>query len=310
MTPTIAGMALGKVLITGAEGNIASGLLDALSLAGNTIWSTTRRRDAVGSRRLFVDLSESPHQWSLPPGPVDVAFLCAGVGSQERCGIEPEATRQINVLQTFELARTLAAQGAFVIFISTNLVLDGQTPFAAKDQPYNPQTAYGVQKAEAEQQLLKLGKQIAIVRLGKVIVPGMALFDRWADDLSEGKTIHPFQDMVMAPIPLSFALDVLCRVAFQRRSGITQATAMRDISYAQAAQSIARNLGASEGLIAPVRGQHSTHIYSPRHTTLDPACLVSLGLTAPQPERAFDHFAHAPNNNVFLPLCCRPRKSP
>ncbi|WP_183379837.1 MULTISPECIES: sugar nucleotide-binding protein [unclassified Herbaspirillum] len=278
-----------SVLITGAEGGIASGLAAAFTAAGIPMWLTTRRHDCVSPRCLFMDLSESIEHWQGPPAPVDVAFLCAAITSQAQCESQSAATARVNVTNTVQLARKLAATGTFVVFVSTNLVLDGETPFANTDHPYNPQTVYGRQKAEAERQLLNLDQQVAIVRVGKVIVPGMPLFENWADDLRSGKRITPYHDLIMAPISLSFAVEVLRRVAQQRRPGILHATAARDMSYAEAALEIARKLGADPTLVEPV--SHLQSVFAPRYAALDTAGLASVSLRAPQPEQAFDHFA-------------------
>jgi dTDP-4-dehydrorhamnose reductase len=281
---------LGSVLVTGADGGIARGLLAGLGGICNKIWSTTRCRATVASQCLFLDLSQASQHWSLPPTPLDVVFLCAAIGSQEQCRIEPLATRQVNVLHTVELAKRLASEGAFVVFISSNLVFDGQTAFAPIDHPCNPQTTYGQQKAEAEQQLLNLGTDVAIVRFGKVIVPGMSLFGNWISDLRSGKIIHPFDDMMMAPISLTFAVQVLCRLALRRRAGIVHATATHDISYADAARVIAQQLGADPDLIVPASHRNTEHVFAPLYSALNTTDLVELDLAAPTPHHAFDNF--------------------
>ncbi|PLZ01915.1 hypothetical protein CY652_12820 [Burkholderia sp. WAC0059] len=287
MNSVAVGTALGSVLVAGAESNIARGLLDAL-MSANQVWSTTRRAGTQGGRRLFLDLAETPEHWSLPDVPPDVAFLCAAISSQEQCGAYPEQTRIVNVLHTVELAGRLVAQGTFVVFISTNLVFDGDAPLAKADHPYGAQTAYGRQKAEAEQRLLGLGHRVAIVRPGKIVVPDMPLFDGWIGALRAGQAIHPFEDLTMAPVALSFAIDVLCRVAAARRSGIVHATATHDITYAQAAGIIAQRIGADRQLVQPVPRNRSERIAAPRYAALHPAGLAELGLDAPPPECAFD----------------------
>lgn len=290
MSDASSGGVLGSVLVTGAEGSIAGALLHALATEGNTLWSTTRRRGSVAPQRLLLDLSDPPDRWCLPPVPVNVAFLCAAVASQEQCLSNPAATYLVNVLHTVELARRLVMAGTFVVFISTNLVFNGETPHTEADRPHHPQGAYGHQKAEAERQLLELGKRVSVVRFGKVITPGMPLLERWASDLRAGRSIHPFQDMVMAPIALGFAVNVLCRVAGSRRAGIVQATAARDMTYARAAEVIAQRVGANPDLIEPVLRPATGQIATPHHGTLDCAELAVLGLVAPPPESAFEHF--------------------
>jgi dTDP-4-dehydrorhamnose reductase len=282
---------LKSVLIVGAESTIGRGLLAAFEPAAISVWSTSRRNYDPASQRLLLDLSQSPDSWMLPPSPVDVAFLCAAMTSQAECESEPEATYEVNVRQTYALAKKLTTAGTFVIFISTSLVLDGQTPYADTRQSINPQTIYGRQKAEAEQHLLGLGDAVAVVRFGKVIAPGLPLFDNWASDLHAGKTIHPFSDMVLAPVALPFAVEVLRRVALMRRPGILQASAASDITYAEAAQMIAKNVGAEQGLVVPILRFQPAELFSPRHTTFDAEGLTTLGLASPPPERAFGYFS-------------------
>lgn len=281
--------ALGSVLVTGAEGHIARGLLGALAGHGNTLWSTTRRPEHVGPRCLYLDLNDDPGAWPLPSDDIDVVFLCAAVSPMDRCGLEPELTHRVNVTHTVELAKRFVARGAFVVFLSTALVLGGDTPYARIDDPYKPSVAYVMQKAEAEQDLLALGDRVAVVRMGKVIVPDMPLFNGWIEALRAGETIHPFNNLVMAPISLDFTIDVLYRVAAARRCGIVHATATHDISYASAAEIIARRIGVHESLIVSVSGKFSPHVAVPRYAALDSSSLEVLGLSAPVPESAFDY---------------------
>ncbi len=55
--------------------------------------------------------------------------------------------------KTSLLIKRLVAVGIFVVFISSNAVFDGTIPFVRADQPVNPKTAYGRQKAAAEEAL-------------------------------------------------------------------------------------------------------------------------------------------------------------
>jgi dTDP-4-dehydrorhamnose reductase len=223
----------------------------------------------VNEQRIFLDLSEDVTRCPLPSSSIGTAVLCAAVTSQEKCRLEPEYSRRVNVEGTTALAKRLVDSGVFVIFPSTNLVFDGEKPFAKANAPLNPQTEYGRQKAEAESQLLKLGDLVSIVRFSKVLSPNMTLFQNWIRDLKTGKEIHPFFDMVMSPVSLSFAVDVLLKVEEKKVPGIMQVSASKDISYAEAALYIARKLSLDEKLIKPVSYRESGIVYAPLHTTLD-----------------------------------------
>lgn len=277
-----------SVLIVGADGTIGRSVAAAFEAAGKTVWQTTRHRDRVNGKRLFLDLSQGMAHWPLPPAPTSTAILCAAVTSLERCRLDPESCRKVNVEGTIALAKRLIEAGTFVVFLSTNLVFAGETPFAKPTDPVNPRTEYGRQKAEAEAQLLAWGEQIAIVRLSKVLSPDMRLFQDWIQDLTAGKVIHPFSDMVMAPVSLAFAVKVLLEVTERRMPGIFHVSAIEDVSYATAGRYIAYKLDADMELVQPTSYRESGLAFAPLNTSLDSSRLVDLGLRAPHARDAFE----------------------
>ena len=273
----------GVSLVIGADGLIGRALTDYLTRAGETVLETTRRLDTISERRVFLDLSEGVSDWR-PPCQVSVAYLCAAVTSLERCRREPAQSATVNVQNTVALAKILVASGTFVIFLSTNLVYDGSIPFRKTDDSVCPRTEYGRQKAEAEKQLLALGDLISIVRFTKVLGPNMPLFKGWIEALQSNEIIHPFSDMVLAPVPLSFAVDVLYRVVELRPSGIVHVSSEKDVTYEQVARHIAQRIGASPDLVQPIRSKESGIKLEaiPSHTTLDTTRLrVKLGMEPP-----------------------------
>jgi dTDP-4-dehydrorhamnose reductase len=241
----------------------------------------------VGVRRIFLDLSQDVIHSPLPPVQINIAILCAAVTSLENCRLDPDSSRQVNVVGTVALVKRLIKGGAFVVFLSTNLVFDGETPFAKPTNPVNPQTEYGRQKAEAESQLLACGDQVAIVRFSKILSSRSPLFQGWIQDLKAGKAIHPFSDMVMAPVSLTFAVEVLLEVAARRLPGIFQVSARQDMSYAAAAQYIARQLGADLELVQPISYRESGVDFAPLYTSLDTGRIADFGIRAPQAVEAF-----------------------
>ena len=169
------------------------------------------------------------------------------------------------------LARKLSEVGAFVIFPSTSLVFDGSVPLRKATDETCPLTEYGRQKAMAEAQLQSHNGLLAVVRLTKVLWPDMPLLKEWVQLLTEGEPIHPFSNMVVAPLSIDFAVDVLALISKNRAPGITQASGPRDISYDDVARHIATRVGASQDLVQPVTAdQAGIDIEAiPPNTTLD-----------------------------------------
>ena len=244
---------------------------------------TTRRHSRVSESCYYLDLADDVRQWKCPE-PVGVAVLCAGMTRFADCQRDPAATFCVNVQGITALAENLAAQGAFVIYLSSNAVFDGFAPFRKPGDPVSPTSEYGRQKAAAETPVLALGGRAAVVRLTKILETNHALFTGWRQALLQGDPIHPFLDLVMAPVPLSFVVAVLRRVIADRSSGIIHVSADRDVTYAQAAYFMAERLRAPARLVQPMRSAQAGIPLEaiPAHTTLDTTRLCQeLGLTPP-----------------------------
>jgi len=261
-------MAGHSVIIVGGDSLIGRNLIDGFEGQGNTVWQTTRQRDRVGDRTMYLNLEEDPLVLVPTTVRTDVAVFCAAVTSMQKCEDDQDLTWRINVTNTVAVATELAAQGAFLVFLSTNTVFDGRKPFAAVDDPVNPQTEYGRQKAEAEKQLLALGRGVAIIRLGKVINPDLPLFQSWITDLKAGKTIHPFRNLIFAPISLAAAVNFVIKAAKEKRGGIFHFSGAEDISYAEAALFIARRIDVDETLVQPIESRTDAIPFAPTHATL------------------------------------------
>jgi dTDP-4-dehydrorhamnose reductase len=285
-------MTTGSVsLVVGADGQIGRALFDALAAGGAEVLGTSRRPSQPG--RIYLDLAAGPEEWLLSAS-VATAYLCAAVTSLQTCREDPSGSARVNVRNTVEVARALIAGGAFVVFLSTNLVFDGSVAFRGAQDPACPQTEYGRQKAAAERQLLALGDHAAVLRLTKVFAPRMPLLSGWRAALARGETIHPFSDLVLAPVPLPLVVHTLTRIASLRRPGIFQLSGSRDVTYAEAACHLAHRLGVDADLVQAVPSKQAGTILEalPAHTTLDTTRLRSeLGLESPDVWQAIEYAA-------------------
>lgn len=274
------------VLVVGADGLIGGALAARLASEGKRVVQTTCSGQP-GS--IALDLSRDISAWA-PPCPVAVAYLCAAVASQQECRDHPVETYSVNVTNTVALAKSLVRQGSLVVFPSSNLVFDGSVAHQLAEAPLCPRTVYGRQKGEVERQLLEL-PGTCVVRLTKVLGPRNPLLISWVKRLQNGEPVRPFSDMVMAPAPLAFAVEVLGQVGSRPALGVTQVSADEDIRYEAVARYLARRISGNEDLVHPMRtdesGEGFEHV--PQHTTLDTTRLRrELGLTPPDAWRAID----------------------
>jgi dTDP-4-dehydrorhamnose reductase len=267
-------------LVVGADSAIGGELLRRLRSDSIPTLGTTRR-EAASDELIRLDLAAEPTTWNLPKC-AGVTFLCAAVTSIEKCRQSPAEAHLVNVERTLVLANRLGEFGTHVVFLSTNQVFDGARAFQQADAEPHPVTNYGRQKVEVERALLHKGNA-TVVRFTKIVPPRMKLIGEWAVSLKAGQPIRPFHDMVLSPIPLAFAAEVLRKVGERKPGGIVQVSGERDVSYADFAFTLARRLGLSLDLVQPIAVEHAGigRDAAPVNTTLKTTRLKELGFQPP-----------------------------
>lgn len=272
-------------LIVGANSEIGSATARLIEAQGGHVWSTTRRPSS-SPREVQLDFDTPIEGFQVPDG-VKSACIFVAIARLAACAADPGASAFVNVTQTVALVDRLAARGIYTLVLSTNQVFDGESANMPADAPASPCSEYGRQKAETERLLrvrMAAGASIGILRLGKVVSPGMALLSNWKQQLSAGGAIHPFSDMNMAPIPIDVVALAIASMMEDRVAITAQLSGPRDITYAEAARFLARQVGADPRLVVPVSAREAGMPAgtTPRHTTLDSTYLISkYGLMVP-----------------------------
>jgi dTDP-4-dehydrorhamnose reductase len=257
-------------LVVGGDGLIGRALVRHLEGRDRAVLATTRRRGLAGPTRPYLELAQDPSAWTLP-AQVSVAFLLAAAANQLSCCADPDASRRINVDYTVALAERLVAQGAFVVFTSTNLVFDGEQAHYPTCASPSPTSEYGRQKAEAERCLMALGPSVAIVRLTKVLAADTPLIGGWVETLRKGESVTAFTDLICAPMPVAFVAEALARIGARRKGGLFHLSGADEVSYADLARSLARRLGADHALVRPTTSAEAGVKLQtiPKHSSLD-----------------------------------------
>jgi len=279
-------------LIIGGDSEIGSAARHRLAEAGDKVAVTTRRAGGDASR-ILLDLSTPPCAWPVPPG-IQSACLCAAIARLGDCAADPIGSARINVEHSVALVELLVARGIHVLFLSTNQVFDGTAPHVTPATPTAPVSEYGRQKARTEAALLALQRQgapIGILRLAKVVSPGIALLRGWAENLKAGRPIQAFADMMMAPTPVALVASAIEALLHTRAQGIYQLTGPQDVSYAEIGRHIAKRVGAPSRLVEPVTAASAgmPEGTTPRHSTMDSSRLDQrFGIRVPGPWQVID----------------------
>lgn len=273
-------------LIVGGDGLIGRRLAgDARRFTAAVVASS--RRPETKSGQVFADLATGDTQAAIAVAP-HVAFLCAALTNMKTCQAEPELSWRVNVTETVKLAAQLMERGSFVVFLSSNTVFDGTTPWPPENTPYAADTEYGRQKVAAEQQLLQLpgaNERLAIVRLSKVLSAESGMAAEFTARLRAGQRCRAFSDLLMSPVSLTYVVEALLKIANKRCPGIYNLSGTEELSYAAFAQKLASHLGADQSLVDVVRSVEVgiEVLFKPQYPGLGmPHTAATLGIT-PEP---------------------------
>jgi dTDP-4-dehydrorhamnose reductase len=273
-------------LLIGGDSEIGGATFQELIRRGEPVLATTRRPERVSAQRPFLDLRQPLKDWD-PPAGTQSACVFASVARMAVCASDPAGSRFINVEQSLAITDRMTAQGIYALLLSTNQVFDGSEPHIRADTAPKPISEYGRQKAELESGLrarMQDGAQVAILRLTKVVSPGMPLFQEWLSQLAAGKPIQAFSDMTLAPTPMAKVTETIAVLLRDRATGVFQLSGPRDVTYAEAGRWLAARIGADHGLVKTARAASAgfTEGTIPAHTTLDSNLLRQrYGLSIP-----------------------------
>jgi dTDP-4-dehydrorhamnose reductase len=283
------------ILVVGGDGMIGSAIATAARAQGLRVLTTSRRPGITGDDGRLLDLAD-PGGWGWLAGVrARTAVLSAAVARLDACHLDPAGSARVNVTGAVELGHRLVAAGTHVIHLSSNQVFSGDTPAPAEDAPVSPPNVYGQQKAAAERGLLALAPPdgtpgATILRLTKVIYPGMPLIRGWLDALARGQEVRPARDMALAAVTVELVartvlgLARLGRETPDRAGGIFHLSAADEVSYAEAAAFVARHAGADPGLVRAVDAVAAGYLREqpPRHTLMAGDRLrLMTGITPP-----------------------------
>ncbi len=277
----------GGFIVVGGDSLVGGELVRVLERRAHPAFGSTRRRDTVGGRRVFLDF-ESEGAFRAPSG-VDYAFLVGAATNYERCESDPSAWR-INVESIPRLAASLLEQGVFVTFISTNSVFGGERPWPHEDDAHAPGIAYARHKAEGEKainaaaQRLKATDRLNIVRLTKILGPDTSPLPAWFAAWNHGETVQPFTDLIFAPMSVRYAAESLATIGEKRIAGNLHLSGAENVTYLNLADCLAERSGIDRRLIAPTTATEKgvNILFKPRFSGIGMRRTTELTGLAPQ----------------------------
>jgi dTDP-4-dehydrorhamnose reductase len=268
-----------RVLITGGTGLLGVAIQRAApkNTQGFSIYFPERYLPSpLPFSVLAADVSdrmemESVFEWAKP----DVVIHAAAVGSVDFAERNNDKTKTVNVGGTEIVVELCQIYKSRLVYISSNAVFDGRTPFYSETSPVNPINYYGKLKVDAEKVVRESSIIWAIVR--PILMYGWPYQGErdnpvvwWVRSLENGRPIKVVDNVFSKPLAAWSCADVIWAIIRQNRTGIYHVAGRDHISLYQFALLTAAVFGLDASLITPVPDSYFPEIAPrPQDTSFD-----------------------------------------
>ena len=264
------------ILITGAAGQLGR---DVMAEATRRGWAP------VGVDIADFDITNraATHAALAAIAP-ELIIHCAAYTAVDRAEAEPALAHAVNADGTRHIAKYCAAQGIWLLHISTDYVFDGRgaKPWEVHDTPA-PLSVYGATKLAGEQALQALCPRHMIIRTSWVFGAQGGNFVKTMLRLgAERSTINVVDDQIGAPTYTQDLARLLCDMAARPVAGIYHASNAGECSWAGFAAEIFA-LARIDCAVNPIpTSEYPTPAQRPKNSRLSPKALIDAGY-APLP---------------------------
>jgi dTDP-4-dehydrorhamnose reductase len=265
-----------RVLVTGASGQLGNYLIRELASHDEVIaWSGSRQGDLFGVPLIPVDFLNNHQQLvtAYRAARPDVVIHCAALARIADCHRDPERARRVNVAATATLAQECSQTGTRLVYVSTDLVFNGESGGYREDDSPLPLSVYGRTKLAGENVVLGEPKTV-VARLSLLYGPSLngrsSFFDDQTTALRTGCSIALFTDEWRTPLDLTTAAQALTALTTSEITGVLHIGGPQRLSRYEMGLRLAAALSASSSpIVAATRESVPSSEPRPRDTSLD-----------------------------------------
>lgn len=247
---------MARILITGASGLLGINLALEAMTEHEVIGVDRGKLKSPPFRVLNVDLLQRHEIDSLLDATrPDWLIHCAAMANLDECEKHPAQARIMNAEIPGEIARDCAERNIKFVHLSTDAVFDGTKPGAyAEDDLPNPQSMYAQTKLEGERAVQSFNQRAIIARVnfyGWSLSGQRSLGEFFVNNLSEGKTVYGFTDVIFCPMWVNHLAQTLIAMLEKDMHGLYHVVGAQPMSKYQFGVAVARQFGLRESLIMP-----------------------------------------------------------
>jgi len=185
----------------------------------------------------------------------EAVIHAAALGDVDECERNRELAWRVNVASTIALALAAEVVNAYVLYLSTDYVFDGERGMYSEREPPNPVNYYGLTKLMGETAVQARCSRWSIVRASSIygMGPGRTNFAKFlVEKLSKGERVRALADQYTSPSQAALLAEAMIEILEKRMVGIFHVVGERMSRY-EFALKVAEALGFDKSLISPAR---------------------------------------------------------
>jgi len=246
-----------RILITGASGLLGTKVCE-ISLSRNyEVYSAYNAHKPLYGNPIRFDVSnndvvEKAFRKIRPEAVVHAAALT----NVDKCELEKELAWKINVEGTENIAKLCKKHDAFLVYISTDYVFNGESGMYKETDEPSPINYYGLTKLKGEEKVKATVDEFCIARTsviyGSIPAAGKINFALWLlEKLKKKEKVKIVTDQWNTPTLNTNLASMILEVIERKITGTYHLAGATRISRYEFAKLIAKNFGLDEQLIMP-----------------------------------------------------------
>jgi dTDP-4-dehydrorhamnose reductase len=267
-----------KLLITGTSGLYGSKLAEHALSKQHQVYSVHSQHPATCGIPIQLDITDKEKvQAEFQRLQPEVVVHAATMTDVDKCELNKELAWKINVDGTRNVAEAAKASNAFLLYISTDYVFDGEKGYYRETDQPSPISYYAYTKLKAEEYVKDHMSESCIARPSAIYganpAAGKINFALWLlNKLKNKEQAKVIVDQWNSPTLNTSLADMTLEVAERKLTGIYNLSGASPISRYDFALSLAKTFGLDESLLIPTAlKDFSFPAKRPKDSSLDTA---------------------------------------
>ena len=264
-----------KLLITGASGLLGTKLCEIALRKNHEVYSAYSQHRPLYGTPVKLDILDLKAEQQIldkikPQGVVHAAALT----DVDKCEMEKELAWKTNVEATTNLVRLCKEHDAYLVYVSTDYVFNGEKgTYKEMDDPA-PINHYGLTKLKGEEAVQTLNKYCIVrgsVIYGSTPATGKTNFALWLlDKLRKKEEVKIITDQWNSPTLNVSMAEMILQILEKRVNGIFHLAGATRLSRYEFAERLAETFNLDPKYIKPVQSEHIKWIAQrPKDSSLD-----------------------------------------